>query len=130
MSASNILRMVMVIGGVVLLMLSVSSLSKRKMTEPFCLAWGFFSLLLILGGILLRPVLISTYISNTGLVLILLVGGIVIIAAYWVCKQLSGQIRKNLELSMQVSLLNEEAERLQTALNQLEHVLQEQENGA
>ncbi len=120
MSTSDILRAIMAVCGVLLLFLSISSLSRRRMTEPFCLAWGFFSLLLILGGLLLQPVLLSAYISNTGLILIVLVGGVVILAAYWVCSQLSTQIRKNLELSMQISLLNEEIKRLQKEVGRIE----------
>lgn len=50
MNSGDVLRYVMILAGVYLLGLSVMSLAKRKMTEPFCLAWVFFSGLMILGG--------------------------------------------------------------------------------
>lgn len=119
MNSGDILRYVMVIAGVYLLGMSVISLAKRKMTEPFCLAWGFFSFLLILGGFLLRPTGLSRYISTMGLILALLIGGLVILAAYFLSRQVSDLARKNQELTMQISLLNQENERVLAVLENL-----------
>lgn len=116
MNSGDILRYIMILFGIVIFAVTTMSLSKRRMTEPFCLAWGFFSLLLVLGGILLRPSGISSYISDVGLILILLIGGLIIVAAYWLSRQVSTQIRRNQELTMQVSLLNEEMGRLKMEL--------------
>lgn len=119
MNSGDILRYVMMLVGVYLLGVAVMSLAKRKMTEPFCLAWGFFSFLLIVGGILLRPTGLSSYISDTGLILILLLGGLGLMAAYFISRQMSDLARKNQELTMQISLLNQENERILAVLEGL-----------
>ena len=114
MNSGDILRYIMMLLGV-----SVLSLAKRKMTEPFCLAWGFFSFLMIIGGLLLRPTGLSSYISDTGLVIILLLGGLGLLAAYFISRQMSDLARKNQELTMQISLLNQENERILAVLEGL-----------
>lgn len=112
MNSGEILRDVMVVGGILLLIFTVLSLARRHMTEMFCLVWGFFALLMILGGILLRPTGIGNYISDIGLILAILVGGLVILAAYFISMHISMLERQNRELAMQVAILNEEQERL------------------
>lgn len=119
MNSGDVLRYVMMVAGLYLLIIAVMSLAKRKMTEPFCLAWVFFSCLMILGGILLRPTGISAYISDVGLILILLIGALVVGAAFILSKSISELVRKNRELSMQVSLINEENRRMMTAIEEL-----------
>ncbi len=119
MNSGEILRCVMIIAGIYLMGVTVIALAKRKLTEPFCLAWGFFSLLLILGGILLRPTGLSQYISTTGLIIVLLVGLVFILALYFVSRQISDLARKNQELTMQISLLNQENERVLSVLENL-----------
>ncbi len=119
MNSGDILRYIMMVLGVYLLGVSVLSLAKRKMTEPFCLAWGFFSFLMIIGGLLLRPTGLSSYISDTGLVIILLLGGLGLLAAYFISRQMSDLARKNQELTMQISLLNQENERILAVLEGL-----------
>ena len=74
---------------------------------------------MILGGILLRPTGLSSYISDTGLVLILLLGGLGLMAAYFISRQMSDLARKNQELTMQISLLNQENERVLAVLEGL-----------
>ena len=112
MNGGEILRIVMVLGGLWLMVMTILSLARRIMTETICLIWGLFSILMILGGILLRPFGLSYYVSNTGLVIILLVGVLGISCAYGLSKQISNMERRNRELSMQVSILNHEIEEL------------------
>lgn len=119
MNSGDVLRYVMIIAGILLMSVTVVSLAKRKMTEPFCLAWGFFSVLILLGGILLRPTGLSNYISTTGLILVILIGALLIAALYFVSRQISDLARKNQELTMQVSLLNQENERVLAVLESL-----------
>ena len=112
MNGGEILRIVMVLGGLWLMVMTILSLARRIMTETICLIWGLFSILMILGGILLRPFGLSYYVSNTGLVIILLVGVLGISCAYGLSKHISNMERRNRELSMQVSILNHEIEEL------------------
>ena len=106
METGDWLRVIICVGGVMLLGITMSSLAKRRMTEPFCLAWGIISIALILAGILLRPSMWNRYISFAGMLLVLLVGFAVIYIAFFVSTKVSELMRKNQELAMQVSLLN------------------------
>lgn len=112
METSDLLRLILILVGVLLLFMTILSLARRKMTETFCLAWGAFSVLLMLAGIFLRPTEVVHYVSPMGLVLILLAGFCVIAAAYFISTQISVLTRKNQELAMQVSLLNQENEQI------------------
>ena len=119
METGEILRFTMIVVGVVLLLKTIFSLAKRKLKEQFCLLWGMISFLLILSGIFLKPTLWSEYISTKGTILIFIAAGCVIWCLYFLSSQLSILSRKNQELAMQVSLLNQENERI---LNELDKI--------
>lgn len=99
--------------------ITISSLARKRMTEPFCLTWGIISVVLILAGILLRPTLWNYYISATGMFLVLLVGFAVIYIAFFLSTKVSELMRRSQELAMQVSLLNWEKEELWKKLEEL-----------
>ena len=120
MDVGNILRGCIIIVGIVLFWLTVSSLARRKMTETFCLIWGGISIVVILAGILLRPVLLKNYISTTGMVLVSLVTFCIICGAYFISTMISEITRKNQELAIQVSLLKRENEKLAEKMEVLE----------
>lgn len=119
METGDILRVIICCGGVMLLGITLSSLARRRMTEPFCLAWGIISVALILAGILLRPTMWNRYISITGMLLLLLLGFAVIYIAFFVSTKVSELMRKNQELAMQMSLLNQEKDELWRKLEEL-----------
>ena len=123
MIVGNILRGVIIIVGILLFWLTIISLAKRKMTETFCLIWGGVSVVVILAGILLRPVLLQNYISTTGMVLISLVAFCIICGAYFLSTMISELTRKNQELAIQVSLLKRENEKVVDRIEQLEGML-------
>lgn len=116
----DFLRIFMVIVGIILLLTTISSLAKRKMTESVCLAWGLVSVVFILSGILLKPYGISKYISLTGLILIMIIGAVVLYGAFLVSTKLSELARKNHELAVQVSLLLHENSRILKQLEEME----------
>ncbi len=119
MQTGAILRIVMITAGVLIFMQTILSLAKRRLKEQFCLLWGVISLLLVLAGILLRPVTLSQYVSGTGMLLIIVAGGCVVCCLYFLSIQLSVLSRKNQELAMQVSLLNQENDRILAELEEL-----------
>ncbi len=119
MGVVDILRLIMVLTGVFLFMLTLVSLVRRKMTESFCLTWGLISIILILSGILLRPYGISAYISVTGLLLILIIGFSVLFGAFYITSKVSELARKNLELAIQITLLNQENRMIMEKLEEL-----------
>lgn len=125
METGDVLRIIICCGGVVLLGITMSSLARRKMTEPFCLTWGIISVVLILAGILLRPTLWNSLISLTGMFLVLLLGFAVIYISFFVSTKVSELMRKNQELAMQVSLLNWEKDELWKKLEELTEQMEE-----
>ena len=41
MAVGDVLRLFVIVAGVYMFLKAILSLAKRKMTEPFCLAWAF-----------------------------------------------------------------------------------------
>ena len=119
MKPGTILQIIMVATGVSLFFITTNSLAKRKMTEPFCLAWGLISVVLILAGAFLQPAGWNRYLSNMGMALVLMIGYSVICIAYFLSTKVSELTRKNHELAMQVSLLNQENRQIMKQLEQL-----------
>lgn len=119
MTMGMILQAIMIVLGGVLLCQTISSLARRKMTEPFCLTWGLISVIVVLAGCLLRPSGIAEYISGTGLILVVLIGFCIVYGAFFMSQIVSDLMRKNNELAIQVSLLNEEREQIYRELDVL-----------
>lgn len=119
MSQGNILQIIIIITGIFLLCVTTTSLARRKMTESFCITWGLISVMIILAGILLRPVGWSKYVSTLGMILVLIVIFCVIYVAYFLSAKVSELSRKNQELAIQVSLLNQENERILERIEEL-----------
>lgn len=119
MEPEVLLRIIIILTGVVLFCVTLSSLAKRRMTESFCLTWGLISVIIILSGILLRPTEWTSYISGTGMILVGIVAFCVIYGAYFISIKVSELMRRNLELAMQVSLLGKENEEIRERLQEL-----------
>lgn len=122
-----ILRLFLCAIGAVLLVNVVSSLAKRKMTESFALIWGVMALLCVIAGILVRPVLLNSYISVIGMILIMMAVLCVIVGAYFISLRISELMRKTQELSINVTLLYDENLRLMKQVEELANQLQEDE---
>ena len=120
MTLGDLLTIFLIVIGIFLLVMAILSLAKRKMTEPFCLAWAIVSVLLVICGILIEPSELERYVSLRILILVFLIT----IGAAWtlwfISTQLSILMRKNQELAMQISLLNQDSERMMKKLEELE----------
>ncbi len=110
MQTGEIIRVMLIVMGIVLFINMIFSLAKKRMKEQFCLVWGFISILLFISGILLHPDGLSQYISASGTVIIVMLSICVVWALFYLSIQISVLSRKNQELAMQVSLLNQENE--------------------
>lgn len=117
MTMGLVLQIIMIVLGGTLLCETITSLAQRKMTESFCLTWELISVIIILAGCLLRPSGIAEYISVTGLLLVIMIGFCIVFGAHFMSRVVSDLMRKNNELAIQVSLLNQEREEI---LEQLE----------
>ena len=122
MEVGDILRLFVIVSGVFMVVRAILSLAKRKMTEPFCLAWVFLFALMILSGALLNPSHdeAKRYVSTRGLILTIIIVSGVLWGLWFISTQVSILKRKNQELAMQVSLLNNDYEKIIKELEKLE----------
>ena len=120
MTLGDLLTIFLIMMGICLLVLAILSLAKRKMTELFCLAWAIVSVLLVICGILIEPSELERYVSLRILILIFLITVGVVWTLWFISTQLSILMRKNQELAMQISLLNQDSERMMKKLEELE----------
>ena len=119
MAVGDVLRLFVIVAGAYMFLKSILSLAKRKMTEPFCLAWAVLSALMILSGILLNPSQLDGYISTRGLILIIIIVSGILWGLWFISTQVSILKRRNQELAMQISLLNNDCEKILRELEKL-----------
>ena len=119
MAVGDVLRLFVIVAGAYMFLKAILSLAKRKMTEPFCLAWAVLSALMILSGILLNPSQLDDYISTRGLILIIIIVSGILWGLWFISTQVSILKRRNQELAMQISLLNNDCEKILRELEKL-----------
>jgi len=117
MDASFGLRVGMILTGAVLLCATLSSLAKRRMTDSFVLNWGLISVIFIAAGIFLHPVELERYISGMGMLLVAAVGFCMVFGTYFMSERISELMRRNLELTMQMALLQQEVKMLEKRIS-------------
>ena len=121
MEVGDILRLFVIVSGVFMVVRAILSLAKRKMTEPFCLEWVFLSALINDSfSALLNPSQMKRYVSTRGLILTIIIVSGVLWGLWFISTQVSILKRKNQELAMQVSLLNNDYEKIIKELEKLE----------
>ncbi len=125
MDTGNLLKIFIILLGIFLLIKAILSLAKRNMTEQFCLVWAVLSGLLIIIGILLQPSQLDHYVSNRILILIFLMVIGIVWGLWFISTQVSVLKRKNQELAMQISLLNNDSEKIMKELEELKKSLKE-----
>ena len=126
MRLGDILQIIMIATGVILLIVTIGSLARRRMTDSFCLAWGLIALILVLAGIFLRPSELARYISTMGLLMVVAIGFCVVYVAYFMSTKVSELVRQNQELAIQVSLLVQENECILERMEQMETMARQQ----
>ena len=119
MAVGDVLRLFVIVAGAYMFLKAILSLAKRKMTEPFCLAWAVLSALMILSGILLNPSQLDGYISIRGLILIIMIVLGILWGLWFISTQVSILKRRNQELAMQISLVNNDCEKILRELETL-----------
>lgn len=123
MTMAIALRIVLILLGCYLLVMTLLSLARRKMSEYFCLVWALMSVLMVLTGLLLKPSSIERFISARGFILIIIALFGVLWGLWFISTQVSILIRKNQELAIQISLLNQDIERLSTEIEEYKKTL-------
>ena len=102
------MRILMVVIGVVILIVTIISLARKHMTESFCIAWGVVAVGTICAGIILRPSGWNQFVSWNGLMMILF--GVIFLLAgtFYVSVRISQLNRQVKELAIKVALLDQE----------------------
>ena len=118
--AGTFLRVFLCIVGGLLFLNSVSALAKRRLTETYTILWGGIALIFVITGILIRPVMVLTYISKAAMVLIMLAVVCALTGTFIITCTISDISRKHKEMATQISLLKYENEKLQERIRQLE----------
>lgn len=109
MEAIDIFRILCIATGVLFLVLDFRAYVRQKLTESIGLVWMLFSVILIVLGVSSG----AFGVSDSHIFLwIFLIAFILICLLFRISMAVSGLILKNQELAMQVSLLNQENERI------------------
>lgn len=113
------LRMIVIILGIVLLCLDFLAYAYKKITEGAGLAWGLFSIIVILVGTVPALTKWSNVADSAKYVAIFFVWTFSILGLFFLTITVSQLQMKNQELAMQVSLLNQENEKILDVLQEL-----------
>ena len=103
-----VVQVLLVTAGVIILIVDVALLAGRKLSEPISVTWGFAAIIFIIAGIFLRPDGWINYISPAGLVMLSILVVLALIGLFLASTRMSELIRKNTEMAMNISLLNQE----------------------
>lgn len=122
-----IVKTALIVTGILFLILDFLAYAKQRLTENVGLGWGLFSLLLIITGAVLNPDKMN---GDVIYLLIFLLGLFLLFVVFGICKTVSVLIMKNRELAMQVSLLNQENERILHELGILKDKEEQDKQGA
>ncbi len=105
-----VFRAILFGAGLAALAVAVIALARKKMTELLCMVWGALALLLIAGGLLLRPADWKRYLSHRGLILLVLTGIALFATAYLISVVVSELLCQNREAAIQIALLRHQAD--------------------
>lgn len=104
-----VLRVLLALTGILFLILDFRAYVRQKLTDSMGILWAFVSIVLILTGVVAFP---EKYEYNYIVFLVFLVCLLLLLLLFKVSKTVSVLVMKNQELAMQVSLLNQENERI------------------
>ena len=119
------LQVLFIVGGVLIMVIDVTLLAKRKLSEPISVTWGFVAIAFIVAGIVLRPNGWIQYMSPAGMVLLCIVGLCLMYGLFSASCHISEIMRKQAEMAMNISLLNQEIVELKKELAEKEKELEE-----
>jgi len=102
------LQIVLALGGILILLIDIVLLAKRKLSESISIIWGFVAIIIIIAGLVLRPSGWIYYMSPAGLILLCIIGACLIYGLFLGSCHISEVMRKQTEMAMNISLLNQE----------------------
>lgn len=116
---ADILQAAVVMIGVLLLISDFTALVYKKITESIGLCWFFLGMVLISLGIVPGLCAWVQAVPEEAVPALLLAGAALLSVAFYLSSQVSQLARKNQELAMHVSLLNQENESILEGLKEL-----------
>ena len=105
----TIIRILMVGTGILFLVLAFWAYTRQKINDSMALIWAFVSIALVITGAV--PA-VSKHLSESLLIFMFIICLLLLFLLFKVSKAVSVLSMKNQELAMQVSLLNQENERI------------------
>lgn len=120
MTSSLFFRMLIIIAGICLLLLTFYMYSKRKLTDSIALGWAAFSVIMIMAGAIRAWSGWSKALALASYPMVFSMGGLIILIIFRHSVHLSLMIMKNQELAMYVSILSQENEEILRKLSQFE----------
>ncbi len=114
------IQILLIAFGASMFITGVISLVRKKMSEVVVVPWGLGALIFIILGIIVRPDGWKTYLSTSGLIMIIVFFVIATYAIYFFSIRITETMKKNNELAIQVSLLNSEVEELRKKMEAME----------
>ena len=105
----TIIRILMVGTGILFLVLAFWAYTRQKLNDSMALIWAFVSIALVITGAV--PA-VSKHLSGSLLIFMFIICLLLLFLLFKVSKAVSVLSMKNQELAMQVSLLNQENERI------------------
>ena len=105
----TIIRILMVGTGILFLVLAFWAYTRQKLNDSMALIWVFVSIALVITGAV--PA-VSKHLSESLLIFMFIICLLLLFLLFKVGKAVSVLSMKNQELAMQVSLLNQENERI------------------
>ena len=119
MSTATIIKVCVILAGLGIMAVTFVLHAKKKLTINLAVTWELLGLAAILSGAVPKFSGWSSRLSLGSLAVLLLTGFLVVWGMYQMTIQISSLMMKNQELAMQVSLLNQENERIIKELERL-----------
>ena len=114
-----ILRIIMVVAGCLFLILNFVTYVKKNLTEKFTWMWTFFCVVMILSGIVPGLNNWSFQFNSWGYMALCIILVLIVQFIFIITKEIANLKKRNKELAMHVSLLNQENGRILAQLEKL-----------
>lgn len=119
MSAATIVKFCVILVGIGIMAITFVLHAEKKLTVNLAVTWELLGIAVILSGAVPKFSGWSSRLSLGSLVALLITAFLVLWGVYQMTIQISSLIMKNQELAIQVSLLNQENERILQELENL-----------
>ena len=121
MNYGLVLQIILILSGIIILLVDIALLAKRKLAETISITWGIIGIVIIVAGIVLRPNGWIVYMSEAGMILLCILGFCVVYGLFLASIHTSEIIRKQAEMAMNISLLNQEIVELKKEVADKDH---------